>query len=143
MRFMVIVQGTAEAERELKAEDQEALAAMGRFNEELVKAGVMLAGEGLHPSSKGVRLSFGAGGKRTVVDGPFAETKELVGGFWMLECASLAEAVQWIKRNPAPEGTEIEIRQVVEEADFGEEFTPELREAVERRRASVAGRPGA
>ena len=85
MRFMVIVKATAESEREVVPEDQEAMAAMGRFNEELVKAGVMLAGEGLHPSSKGVRLSFGAGGKRTVVDGPFAETKELVAGFWILQ----------------------------------------------------------
>jgi len=140
MRFMAIVKATKDSEAG-KMPTQEDFAKMGAFAEELTNAGVLLRGEGLHPSSKGARVRFSESGP-TVIDGPFAETKELVGGFWMLECASLAEAVQWIKRNPAPEGTEIEIRQVVEEADFGEEFTPELREALERRRASVAGRKG-
>jgi hypothetical protein len=101
MRFMVIVKATAESEREVVPEDQEAMAAMGRFNEELVKAGVMLAGEGLHPSSKGVRLSFGAGGKRTVVDGPFAETKELVGSILIIEAKDLSDAVRVASLHPA------------------------------------------
>ncbi len=109
---------------------EELLAAMGKYNEELVKAGVMLAGEGLHPSSKGARVRF-SGDKRTVVDGPFSETKELVAGFWIWKCASLQEAIDWVKRCPNPfpdQESEIEIRQVFEAEDFGAEFTPELRE---------------
>ena len=113
------------------------LAAMGKFNEELVKAGVMLAAEGLHPSSKGKRVRFAAG-KRTVVDGPFAETKELVAGFWLWQCKSIEEAIEWVKRCPDPmpgEESEIEIRQVFEAEDFGAEYTPELRAQEERQRA--------
>ena len=116
------------------------LAAMGRFNDELVKAGVMLAGEGLHPSAKGKRVKFAAG-KRTVVDGPFAETKELIAGFWLWQCKSMDEAVEWVKRCPDPmpgEESEIEIRQVFEAEDFGAEFTPELRAQEERQRAESA-----
>jgi hypothetical protein len=113
---------------------------MGKFNEELVKAGIMLAGEGLHPSSKGARVKFN-GSKRTVVDGPFSETKELVAGFWLWQCKSMEEAVEWVKRCPNPFETgesEIEIRRVFEAEDFGAEFTPELREQEERQRAKVA-----
>ncbi len=117
------------------------LAEMGRFNEELVKAGVMLAGEGLHPSSKGARVRF-SGKNRAVVDGPFAETKELVAGFWIWQCASLAEAIEWAKRcpNPMPTDSEIEVRQVFEAEDFGAELTPELREREERLRAETGAR---
>lgn len=111
---------------------------MGKFNEELVKAGVMLAGEGLHPSSKGVRVKF-SDGKQTVIEGPFAETKELVAGFWLWQVKSLDEAIEWLKKAPF-EGTEVEIRQVFEAADFGDEFTPELREQEERLRAQVAAK---
>ena len=116
--------------------DEKLRAAMGKYNEELVKAGVMLAGEGLHPSSKGARVTF-SGGKRTVVDGPFAETKELLAGFWMFNVKSKQEAIEWVKRCPNPlEGeAEIEIRQVFEAEDFGAEFTPELRAQEERLRA--------
>jgi hypothetical protein len=116
----------------------EMLAAMGKFNEELVKAGVMLAGEGMHPSAKGKRVRF-SGSKRTVVDGPFAETKELVAGFWLWEVKSMDEAVEWVRRCPNPmEGdSEIEIRPLFDAADFGEAFTPELREQEERLRAEV------
>jgi len=112
---------------------------MGKFNEELVNAGVMLAGEGLQPSSKGTRVKF-AGTRRTVIDGPFAETKELIAGFWLWQCASLHEAIEWVKRCPNPmEGdTEIEIRQVFEAEDFGAEFTPELRDQEERLRTRMA-----
>src|SRR3954469_4066467 len=115
----------------------EMLSAMGAYNEELVKAGVLLAGEGLHPSSKGVRVRF-SGDKRSVIDGPFAETKELVAGFWIFEVKSLEEAIEWVKRcpNPMPEESEIEIRQIFEADDFGEAYTPELRERDERLRAS-------
>jgi hypothetical protein len=115
---------------------------MGKFNEELVKAGVMLAGEGLHPSSKGARVRF-SGGKRTVIDGPFAETKELVAGFWLWQVKSKEEAIEWVKRCPDPmpgEDSEIEIRQLFEAEDFGAEFTPELREQEERLRAEIAKR---
>jgi len=114
---------------------------MGKFNEELVKAGVLVAGEGLHPSSKGARVRF-SGSKRTVIDGPFAETKELVAGFWLWQVKSKEEAIEWVKRCPNPhEGeSEIEIRQVFEAEDFGAEFTPELREQEERLRAKVAAR---
>ena len=126
MRFMVIVKANAESEAGRMPSEQE-LREMGAFNEELVKAGVMLAGEGLLDSSKGVRIRYDGRNKPTVVDGPFAETKELVAGFWILETRSKEEVVEWMKRAPFQEG-EIEIRQVAEEADFGDEFTPELRE---------------
>ena len=117
------------------------LSEMGTFNEELVNAGIMLAGEGLHPSSKGARVKF-SGTKRTVVDGPFAETKELVAGFWLLDVKSKEEAIEWIKRCPNPHAgdSEIEIRQVFEAEDFGEEFTPEAREQEERLRAEMAAK---
>jgi hypothetical protein len=118
----------------------ELLAEMGKYNEELAKAGVLLAGEGLHPSSKGARVKF-SGGKRTVVDGPFAETKELIAGFWLIQAKSKEEAIEWVKRCPDPmpgEEAEIEIRQVYEADDFGQEFTPELREQEERLRAQAA-----
>jgi hypothetical protein len=118
---------------------QELLTAMGNFNEELVKAGVMLAGEGLQPSSKGARVRF-SGDKRTVIDGPFAETKELVAGYWIWKCNSLQEAIDWVKRcpNPMPGESDIEIRQIFEAEDFGDEFTPELREQEERLMAGAA-----
>jgi hypothetical protein len=118
--------------------DEKLLAAMGKFNEELVKAGVMLAGEGLHPSSKGARIKF-SGTNRTVIDGPFAETKELIAGFWIWQVKSKEEAIEWVKRcpNPMPGDGEIEIRQVFESEDFGAEFTPELREQEERLRAQI------
>jgi hypothetical protein len=115
---------------------RELLSEMGKFNEELVKAGVMLAGEGLQPSSKGARIRF-SGNKRTVIDGPFAETKELVAGFWLWQLRSKEEAIEWLKRAPFQEG-EVEIRQVFEAEDFGEEFTPELREQEERIRQQIA-----
>ncbi len=137
MRFMVMVKASKSTEAgELPS--QELLAAMGKYNEELAKAGVMLAGEGLHASSKGARVRF-SGAKRTVIDGPFAETKELIAGFWIFEVKSLAEAIEWVKRCPNPTGdeSEIEIRQVFEEEDFGEEFTPELREQEARIRAQA------
>ena len=135
MRFMVMVKATKDSEAG-KMPAKELLEEMGRFNEQLVKAGVMLSGEGLQPSSKGARVRFPAtGSKRTVVDGPFTETKELVAGFWMWQVKSKEEAIEWVKRCPHPmpgEDAEIEIRQVFEAADFGEEFTPELREQEER-----------
>jgi hypothetical protein len=139
MRFMIIVKATKESEAGVMPSEQ-LLADMGKYNEELAKAGVMLAGEGLQPSSKGARVKF-SGKKRTVVDGPFAETKELIAGFWLLEVRSKEEAIEWVKRAPNPhEGeSEIEIRQVFEAEDFGPEFTPELREQEERIRAQVAG----
>jgi hypothetical protein len=120
---------------------KELLTEMGKYNEELIKAGVMLAGEGLRPSSQGARVKF-SGKKRTVVDGPFAETKELVAGFWLWEVKSMAEAIEWVKRcpNPMPGDSEIEIRQVFEPEDFGEEFTPELRAQEERIRAQAASK---
>ncbi|MBB2496517.1 YciI family protein [Aquipseudomonas ullengensis] len=137
MRFMVIVKATPESEAgEMPSE--ELLAAMGQYNEELVKAGVMQAGEGLHPSSRGARVRF-SGSQRSVVDGPFAETKELIAGFWLWEVASLAECIDWVKRcpNPMPGDSEIEIRQIFAAEDFGEAFTPELREQEERLRAQM------
>ena len=143
MRFMVLVKATKSSEAgELPSE--QLLAEMGKFNEELVNAGVMLAGEGLHPSSKGARVRF-SGDKRTVIDGPFAETKELVAGFWLWQCASLQEAIEWAKRcpNPMREESEIEIRQIFEAEDFGAEFTPELRAQEERLRAEIEQRKGA
>jgi len=139
MRFMVLVKATRESEAGVMP-STEMLEAMGRYNEELVKAGVMLAGEGLHPSSKGARVRF-SGSKRTVIDGPFPETKELVAGFWILQARSKEEAIEWIKRCPNPMPGEtgvIEIRQVFEAEDFGEAFTPELREQEERLRAQAA-----
>jgi hypothetical protein len=138
MRFMILVKATADSEAGVMPSEQ-LLAEMGRFNEELVKAGIMQAGEGLHPSSKGARVRF-SGKDRKVIDGPFAETKELVAGFWMWKCGSLQEAIDWVKRCPNPMLTdsEIEIRQVFEAEDFGAEFTPELREQEERLRAQVA-----
>jgi hypothetical protein len=135
MRVMVIVKASKESEAgELPS--TEMLAEMGNFNEELVKAGVMLAGEGLHPSSKGARVRF-EGTKRTVIDGPFAETKELIAGFWLWQVKSKEEAIEWLKRAPFDGGTEVEIRQVFEADDFGEAFTPELREQEERLRAQT------
>lgn len=133
MRFMVIIKADRNSEAGVLP-DQKLLAAMGKYNEELVKAGVMLAGEGLQPSSKGARVKF-SGDKRIVTDGPFSETKELIAGFWLIQVKSKAEAIEWVKRipNPTP-GTEaeIEIRQVFEAEDFGAEFTPELREQEKR-----------
>ncbi|WP_024618073.1 MULTISPECIES: YciI family protein [Pseudomonas] len=139
MRFMVIVKASPESEAgEMPSE--ELLAAMGAYNEELVKAGVMLAGEGLHPSAEGVRVQF-SGKNRTVVDGPFAETKELIAGFWIFKVQSLQEAIDWVKRcpNPMVSDSEIEIRQIFELEEFGESFTPELREQEERLRAQMSG----
>jgi hypothetical protein len=132
MRVMALVKASKESEAgEMPSQGE--LTQMSDFNEELVKAGVMLAGEGLHPSSKGVRVKF-SGDERTVIDGPFAETKELLAGFWLWQVKSLDEAIEWIKRAPFDGGTEIELRPVFEEDDFGEEFTPELREKERRLR---------
>ena len=139
MRFMVMVKASKDSEAG-KMPSEELLTAMGKFNEELVKAGIMLSGEGLHPSSKGARVRF-SGNKRIVIDGPFTETKELVAGFWMWQVKSREEAIEWVKRCPNPmPGTEaeIEIRQVFEAEDFGAEFTPELREQEDRVRAQAA-----
>jgi hypothetical protein len=143
MRFMVLIKANKETEAGVPP-DEKLLTEMGKYNEELVKAGVMLAGEGLHPSSKGVRVKF-SGEKRTVIDGPFAETKELIAGFWLWQVKSLEEAIEWIKRCPNPTGeeAEIEIRQVFEAEDFGAEFTPELREQEERLRAQIAKKQSA
>jgi len=134
MRFMVMVKATKESEAGVMP-STDLLAEMGKYNEQLVNAGIMLAGEGLHPSSKGARIKF-KGKERTVVDGPFTETKELVAGFWILQCRSKEEAIEWVKRcpNPMPGESEIEIRQVFEAEDFGETLTPELREQEERLR---------
>jgi hypothetical protein len=136
MRFMVIVKANKDSEGGALP-DEKILTEMGRFNEQLSKAGVMLAGEGLQPSSKGVRVRFD-GSKRTVIDGPFAETKELIAGFWLWQVKSKEEAIEWLKRAPFDGGTEVEIRQVFETEDFGEAFTPELREQEERIRAQAA-----
>ncbi len=139
MRVMVIIKANKDSEAGVLP-DEKLLTEMGQFNEELVKAGVMLAGEGLHPTSKGKRVRF-SGAKRTVIDGPFAETKELIAGFWLWQVKSKEEAIEWVKRCPNPfPGTEseIEIRQVFEAEDFGAEFTPELREQEERLRAQAA-----
>ena len=137
MRVMAIVKATQDSEAG-KLPSTELLEEMGKFNEELVKAGVLLAGEGLRPSAKGARVHF-SGDRRTVVDGPFAETKELVAGFWLWQVRSKEEAIEWLKRAPFREG-EVEIRQVFEAEDFGAEFTPELREQEERIRQQVAGK---
>ena len=138
MRFMIIVKSTVDSEAG-KMPSTELLTAMGKYNEELVKAGVLLAGEGLHPSSKGARVRF-EGSKRTVIDGPFAETKELIAGFWLFQVKSKEEAIEWVKRcpNPFEVDSEIEIRQVFEMDDFGDAATPELRAQEERLRAQVA-----
>ncbi len=135
MRFMILIKATKDSEAGVMPSEQ-LLTEMGKFNEELVQAGVMLAGEGLHPTSKGARVRF-SGGKRTVIDGPFAETKELIAGFWIWQCKSKEEAIGWVKRCPNPhnEETEVEIRQIFEAEDFGTEFTPELREQEARLRA--------
>ena len=138
MRFMILLKADANTESGALP-SEELLTEMGKYNEELVKAGVLLAGEGLQPSSKGARVKF-SGAKRTVIDGPFTEAKELIAGFWLLQVKSKEEAIEWVKRCPNPlEGeAEIEIRQVFEAEDFGAEFTPELREQEERLRAQVA-----
>jgi hypothetical protein len=143
MRFMVLMKANEETEAGVMP-STEILAAMGKFNEELVKAGVMLAGEGLHPTSKGARIRF-ADGNATVTDGPFTEAKELIAGFWIIQVKSKEEAIEWMKRMPAPgpgegEGASIEIRQVFEADDFGDAFTPELREQEERLRAQSEAR---
>jgi hypothetical protein len=133
MRVMAIVKASGDSEAG-KMPSEEMLSAMGKFNEELAEAGLMLSGEGLLPSSKGARVSFGGDGERTVTDGPFTETKELIAGYWLLQVDSLEEAVEWMKRCPNPhnEPGEIEIRQIAEAEDFGDEFTPELREQEDR-----------
>ncbi|HKO58405.1 MAG TPA: YciI family protein [Thermoanaerobaculia bacterium] len=137
MRFVVMVKANKDTEAGVMPTEQE-LAEMGKFNEEMVKAGIMLAGEGLHPSSKGAKIKF-SGNKRTVVDGPFTEAKELVAGFWIIQVKSKEEAIEWMKRCPNPTGQEgeLEIRQVFEAEDFGAEFTPELREQEERLRKEM------
>lgn len=140
MRFMIIIKATPTSEAGAMP-DQKLLEAMGKFNEELVAAGIMLAGEGLQPSSKGARVRF-SGDKRTVLDGPFSETKELIAGFWIWQCKSIEEALAWVKRCPNPfnEESEIEIRQVFELEDFGSEVSPELRASEERLRAELESR---
>lgn len=140
MRFMIIVKATKDSEAGAMPSEQ-LLTEMGKYNEELVKAGIMLAGEGLHPSAKGARVQF-SGTKRSVIDGPFAETKELIAGFWIWNVKSREEAIEWVKRcpNPMPGDSEIEIRQVFEAEDFGAEFTPELREQEERLRVQIANK---
>jgi hypothetical protein len=140
MRFMILIKATKDSEAGVMPEER-MLTEMGKYNEELVKAGIMLAGDGLHPSSKGSRVKF-SGNKRTVVDGPFAETKELIAGYWLWQVRSKEEAIEWVKRCPNPMlgDSEIEIRQVFEAADFGDALTPELREQEERLRAESARR---
>lgn len=137
MRFMIMIKANQDTEAGVMPSEQ-LLTEMGRFNEELVNAGIMLAGEGLHPSSKGARVRFD-GDRRIVTDGPFTETKELIAGFWLWRCKSMQEAIEWVKRCPNPTGAQsvIEIRQVFEAEDFGAEFTPELREQEERLREQV------
>ena len=138
MRFMVIVKADNNSEAGILP-DRKLFAEMGKFNEELAKAGVMLAAEGLQPSSKGARVKF-FGSKRTVTDGPFTEAKELIAGFWLWQVKSKEEAIEWLKRAPFDEGTEVEIRQVFEADDFGAEFTPELREQEERIRSQIGAK---
>ena len=140
MRVMVIVKATKDSEAGVLP-SKELITAMGNYNEELVKAGIMLAGDGLKPSSKGKRVRF-SGSKRTVIDGPFAETKELIAGYWIWQVRSMEEAVEWLKRcpNPMPGESEVEIRPVYEAADFGENFTPELQEQEARLREQIAGK---
>src|SRR5690606_31312546 len=137
MRVMVIVKATADSEAG-RMPGEELLLAMGRYNEELVKAGIMLAGDGLHPSSRGKRVRF-SGPRRTVIDGPFAETRELIAGYWIWQVRSMEEALEWVRRcpNPMPGDSEIEIRPVYEAADFGEAYTPEVRDQQERIRAQM------
>ena len=139
MRFMIMVKASRDSEAG-KLPSQELLAAMGKYNEELVKAGIMLSGEGLQPSSKGARVRF-SGERRSVIDGPFAETKELIAGFWLWQVKSMDEAIEWVKRIPNPTGEEgeIEIRRVFEAEDFGAELTPELRAAEQRMREKMEG----
>jgi len=138
MRFMVIVKADKNSEAGVMP-DRKILEAMGKYNEELVKNGIMLAGEGLHPSSKGKRVRF-SGKERTVIDGPFAETKELIAGFWLWQAKSMDDAIEWLKRAPFDGGTEIELRQVFETEDFGAELTPELRRSEEALRAKLAAK---
>jgi len=138
MKVIVLVKANKDSEAGVMPTEK-LLTEMGKFNEQLVKAGVMLAGEGLHPSSKGKRIRF-SGGKQTVTDGPFAETKELVAGFWLWQVKSMEEAVEWLKRSPFDGGAEVEIRPVFEAEDFGAELTPELREQEQRLRRQVAAR---
>jgi hypothetical protein len=138
MRFMVLVKADENSESGVMPSEED-LAAMGRYNEELVKAGVLLAGEGLHPSSKGARVKF-TDGRPTVIDGPFTEAKELVAGFWLIDVKSKAEAIEWVKRAPCMDGSAVEVRQVFEAEDFGEEFTPELRERADALRATTEGK---
>lgn len=140
MRFMVIVKASAESESGVMP-TTEMLSEMGKFNEQLVKAGIMLAGEGLQPSSKGARIKF-QGGKATVTDGPFAETKELVAGFWLIQAKSKEEAIEWMSRAPFDGGNEIELRQIFEVEDFGDNATPEMRENERRLRAQAAASQG-
>lgn len=135
MRFMMIVKADERSEAGILPTEEE-LAEMGKYNEELVKAGVLLSGEGLHPSSEGARVTF-SDGEPTVTDGPFTETKELIGGFWLIQVKSMGEAIEWARRVPFVDG-EVEIRRVFEADDFGEEFTPELREQEEQMRAQIA-----
>jgi len=135
MRFMILVKANEDSEAGVMP-DEKLLTEMGKYNESLVNAGILLAGEGLHPSSNGVRVRF-SGDQRTVIDGPFAETKELLAGFWLIEVKSKEEAIEWVKRAPMGGDTELEIRQVFEAADFGDALTPELREAEERLRAQT------
>jgi hypothetical protein len=137
MRFMILVKANKDSEAGVLP-DEKILTEMGKYNEELVKAGVLLAAEGLHPSSKGARVKF-SGGKRTVIDGPFTEAKELIAGFWLWQVKSKEEAIEWLKRSPFQE-TEVEIRQVFEADDFGPALTPELREREERLRAQAAAK---
>jgi hypothetical protein len=139
MRAMVIVKASKESEAG-QMPSEKLLTDMGKFNEELVKAGIMLAGDGLHPSSRGKRVKF-SGADRTVTDGPFAETKELIAGYWLWQVKSMEEAVEWLKRAPFDGGTEVEIRPVFEADDFGKEFTPELRAQEERLRAQITRKP--
>jgi hypothetical protein len=136
MRFMIIVKASADSEAG-KMPSTELLTAMGKYNEELVNAGVLLAGEGLHPSSRGARVRFQGGG-RTIIEGPFQQTKELIAGFWLIQVKSMDEAIEWVKRAPMLDGDEIEIRRVFEAEDFGAELTPELREQEERLRERAA-----
>lgn len=138
MRVMVIVKADGESESG-KLPSEEILREMGNYNDELVKAGIMLAGEGLHPSSRGKRVRF-SGKIRTVIDGPFTESKELIAGFWLWQVKSMEEAIEWLKRAPFDGGMEIEVRPVFEAEDFGEEFTPELREQEDRQRAEIERR---
>ena len=141
MRFIVLVKATKDSEKGFMPTEKtrKMLAEMGKYNDELIKAGVMLAGEGLHASSKGVRVQF-SGGKRAVIDGPFSETKELIAGFWLWQVRSKEEAIEWLKRAPFQDGDVVEIRQIMEAEDFGAELTPELRAYEERQRAQIAAR---